>query len=125
MKPISRLRTRARSEAGRSATGRPFSTYVAARVGVSSSPRIESSVDLPQPDGPAIDTYSPLPISRWTSESACVSTSSVRNTLSTDFSWITGGVGLMSLDLSSSSFHTEMWGPPSGGTNPAKAGSHR
>ena len=33
--------------------------------GESSRPRIESSVDLPQPDGPAIATYSPFWISRW------------------------------------------------------------
>ena len=62
MKPISRLRTRARSDAGSSATGRPFSRYDPS-VGESSRPRIDSSVDLPQPDGPAIETYSPLPIS--------------------------------------------------------------
>ena len=34
-------------------------------VGVSSRPRIDSSVDLPQPEGPAIETYSPLLISMW------------------------------------------------------------
>src|SRR3954451_5285025 len=28
-------------------------------LGVSSNPRIERSVDLPPPDGPAIETYSP------------------------------------------------------------------
>ena len=59
MNPISRLRTRARSRSGRSATGLPFE-QVLPSVGVSSSPRIESSVDLPQPDGPAMATYSPL-----------------------------------------------------------------
>ena len=64
MNPISRLRTRARSEAGSSATGRLFSRYCPS-VGESSRPRIDSSVDLPQPDGPAIETYSPLAISRW------------------------------------------------------------
>ena len=32
-------------------TGRPFSKYLPS-VGVSSRPRIDSSVDLPQPDGP-------------------------------------------------------------------------
>ena len=36
-------------------------------LGESSSPRIESSVVLPQPDGPAIATYSPCRISRWMS----------------------------------------------------------
>jgi hypothetical protein len=58
MKPISRLRMRARSarvEPGPAAVER-----VLPAVGVSSRPRIESSVDLPQPDGPEIDTYSPL-----------------------------------------------------------------
>src|SRR5437773_1728328 len=48
--------------------------------GVSRSPRIESKVVLPQPDGPAIETYSPVRISRWIPERACVSTSSVRKT---------------------------------------------
>ena len=42
-----------RHRAGRSACSVP-------PVGVSSRPRIDRSVDLPQPDGPAIDTYSPL-----------------------------------------------------------------
>ncbi len=62
MNPISRLRTRARSDAGSVATGRLFSRYWPS-VGESSSPRIDKSVDFPQPDGPAIETYSPLPIS--------------------------------------------------------------
>ena len=31
---------------------------------------IDSSVDLPQPDGPDMATYSPLRIARWTPESA-------------------------------------------------------
>ena len=38
---------------------RPLSAVRRRRVGESSRPRIESSVDLPQPDGPAIETYSP------------------------------------------------------------------
>ena len=33
-------------------------------VGVSSRPMIESSVDLPQPDGPDMATYSPLSIDK-------------------------------------------------------------
>ena len=33
-------------------------------VGESSRPRIESSVDLPQPEGPAMETYSPWLMSR-------------------------------------------------------------
>src|SRR5690242_14165569 len=42
-----------------------------------------SSVDLPQPDGPAIERYSPFLTSKWTLDSACVSTSSVTKTLLT------------------------------------------
>ncbi len=76
MKPISRLRMRARSESERFATGVPFRMY-SPSVGESSRPRMESSVDLPQPDGPAIEMYSPFLMSRWMPESACVSTSSV------------------------------------------------
>src|ERR1041384_4670535 len=52
-------------------------------VGVSSTPRIESRVDLPQPEGPAMDTYSPCRMSMWMPERAWVSTSSVRKTLVT------------------------------------------
>src|SRR4051812_49094883 len=87
MNPISRLRTRARSEAGSSATGRLFSRYCPS-VGESSRPRMDRSVDLPQPDGPAIDTYSPLLMWRWIPDSACVSTSSVKKTLVTPSSLI-------------------------------------
>src|SRR5437016_5606301 len=82
MNPISRLRTRARSDGGRSATGRPFNEY-SPLDGVSRSPKIDNRVDLPQPDGPAIDTYSPRAIARLILSSAWVSTSSVRNTLLT------------------------------------------
>src|SRR3954470_23259241 len=87
MNPISRLRTRARSDAASSATGRLFNRYCPS-VGESRRPRIDRSVDLPQPDGPAIDTYSPLLICRWIPESACVSTSSVKNTFVTPSSLI-------------------------------------
>src|SRR6266404_7429135 len=52
-------------------------------VGESSSPRMDSSVDLPQPEGPAIEMYVPFLISRWISSSACVSTSSVKKTFFT------------------------------------------
>src|ERR1035438_4650456 len=82
MNPIWRLRILARSAGVRPCTGRSLRRYVPS-VGVSSSPRIERSVDFPHPDLPAIATYSPLLISRWMPESACVSTSSVRNTLVT------------------------------------------
>src|SRR6478736_5581300 len=53
MNPISRLRTRARSESGRSATDLPLRMYLPS-VGESSKPRIDSSVDLPQPEAPAL-----------------------------------------------------------------------
>src|SRR6266481_1813789 len=52
-------------------------------VGESSRPRMDSSVDLPQPEGPAIEMYVPFLISRWISSSACVSTSSVKKTFFT------------------------------------------
>jgi hypothetical protein len=39
-------------------TGLPLSQYCPS-LAESSRPRIESSVDLPQPDGPVIETYSP------------------------------------------------------------------
>src|SRR6476646_9869394 len=90
MNPISRLRTRARSHAFSSATSRPLSAYDPF-VGESSRPRIDRSVDLPHPDGPEIDTYSPRPISRLTSSSACVSTSSVTKSFVRWSSLITGG----------------------------------
>src|SRR5215207_87456 len=86
MKPISRLRIRARAEKERSATCLVLSTYLPS-LGVSSRPRIDSRVVLPQPEGPAIETYSPFLISRWMPASACVSTSSVRNTLVTPSRW--------------------------------------
>src|ERR1019366_7926703 len=44
---------------------------------------MESSVDLPQPDGPAIETYSPFLMSMWMPDNAWVSTSSVRKTFVT------------------------------------------
>ncbi len=52
-------------------------------MGVSSKPRIASSVDFPQPEGPEIETYSPRRNSRWIPASACVSTSSVTKTFVT------------------------------------------
>src|SRR5918994_5884807 len=87
MNPISRLRTRARSDSGRSATDLPLRVYLPS-VGESSRPRIERSVDLPQPDGPAMAMYSPLLISRWIPASAWVSTSSVKKTFVTPSRWI-------------------------------------
>ena len=38
------------------------------------------SVVFPDPEGPMMASHSPFCTLRWTSESACVSTSSVRNT---------------------------------------------
>src|SRR5215203_3221680 len=89
MKPISRLRIRARSEKERSATCLLLSMYLPS-LGVSSRPRIDSKVVLPQPDGPAIETYSPLRTSMWMPDSAWVSTSSVMKTLVTPSRRISG-----------------------------------
>ena len=89
MKPISRLRMRARCDMLSSATDLPLSVYWPS-VGESSRPRIESSVDLPQPDGPAIETYSPRRIRSSIECSAWVSTSSVKKTLLTPSRWISG-----------------------------------
>src|SRR5260370_25512703 len=44
---------------------------------------MDSKVDLPQPEGPAIDIYVPFLISRGISSSAWVSTSSVKKTFFT------------------------------------------
>src|SRR6266852_5038431 len=52
-------------------------------LGESSSPRMESSVDFPQPEGPAMEMYVPFLISRCISDKACVSTSSVKKTFFT------------------------------------------
>src|SRR3954451_7069765 len=82
MKPISRLRMRARSAGPSDSIDSPASEYWPL-VGASSRPRIESSVDLPHLEGPAIETYSPRLISRCTPFSACVSNSSVKKTLLT------------------------------------------
>src|SRR5437764_8920315 len=90
MKPISRLRTRARSDPSSSATGRPFSSYNPS-VGGSRRPRIERSVDFPHPEGPPIETYSPRSISTLTFDNACVSTSSVAKTFVRSWSLMTGG----------------------------------
>src|SRR5882724_9351974 len=44
---------------------------------------MESSVDFPQPEGPAMEMYVPFLISRCISDRACVSTSSVKKTFFT------------------------------------------
>src|SRR3954470_3718016 len=56
---------------------------------------MESSVDLPQPDGPAMETYSPLRMSMWMPDRACVSTSSVRKTFVTPSSLIREGLSVL------------------------------
>ncbi len=76
MNPIAWFRIFARCDADRFSTGVSSSRYLPA-VGLSSSPRIDSSVVLPHPDGPAIDTNSPVAICRLMLDSAWVSTSSV------------------------------------------------
>src|SRR4029434_1749447 len=98
MKPIWRLRMRARSANDRFATSVPLSAYLPAE-GVSSSPRIDSKVVLPQPDGPAMETYSPGRMSRWIPDSAWVSTSSVRKHFVTLFSRIRGSDPLFMFEL--------------------------
>ena len=82
MNPISRLRMRDRSDILSDCTGFSFSLYTPSE-GESSSPKMESNVDFPQPEGPEMATYSPLLISRCTCERACVSTSSVTKTFVT------------------------------------------
>src|SRR5678815_2097693 len=49
---------------------------------------MERRVDFPQPEGPAMETYSPVRMSRWMPERAWVSTSSVRKTLVTPSRWM-------------------------------------
>src|SRR6185312_6807758 len=93
MNPISWLRMRACSVNCRWATCLPFRIYSPSVAG-SSSPRIASNVDLPQPDGPAIHTYSPRFISRLMSASACVSTSSVKKTFRNRFNSMTACVAI-------------------------------
>src|SRR5579859_8104583 len=79
MNPTSLFRMRARWARLRLATGWLLSVY-SPSLDESSRPRMESSVDFPQPEGPAMDTYSPGLISRWMPDKAWVSTSSVRKT---------------------------------------------
>ena len=57
--PISRLRTLLRSRRERDSTGCPLMRY-SPSVGESRRPAIDNSVDFPQPDGPEMDTNSPL-----------------------------------------------------------------
>src|SRR5581483_8556688 len=80
MNPISRLRIRERWLTSRLATEVPFRTY-SPSDGESSRPINASNVDLPEPDGPAMETYSPFRISMCTPESAFVSNSTVEKVL--------------------------------------------
>jgi hypothetical protein len=66
---------------GSSAPTSRSSKRIRPRVGCSSPEIRLSSVVLPQPEGPAIETYSPRRIVTCTPESAWVSTSSVVKTL--------------------------------------------
>src|SRR5487761_257548 len=69
-KPISLLRMRASSSSFNSLTRCPFSQYWPL-LGVSRQPIKFMSVDLPEPEGPMMATYSPLRISRVTPRNAC------------------------------------------------------
>ena len=70
--PISRFRTRASASSGIRETSCPLSQY-SPPVGVSRQPIRFISVDLPEPEGPMIATYSlrrissDTPLSAWTS----------------------------------------------------------
>ena len=79
-KPICPLRMPVRSFSFSSDTSWPSSQYWP-EVGLSRSPRMFSSVDLPHPEGPIIATNSPSSTLNVTLSSAIVSTSSVRNDL--------------------------------------------
>jgi hypothetical protein len=76
MKPISRLRTRACSPADNPVTSAPLRKYFPS-VDEFNSPITDNSVDLPHPDGPLMETYSPSSMVRSMSLSAAVSISSV------------------------------------------------
>src|ERR1035438_1362580 len=89
MKPISWFRMRARSGSESPCTRLPLRRYVPS-AGVSRRPRMDSSVDFPQPEGPAIETYSPFWMSRKMPDSAWVSISSVRKTFVIFSSLISG-----------------------------------
>src|SRR5439155_118681 len=67
--PISLLRTRASASSDIFDTSWPLSQYSPA-FGVSRQPMMFISVDLPEPDGPMIATYSLRPMARSTPRSA-------------------------------------------------------
>src|SRR5688572_8662348 len=72
-----RFRNRERRLSEYRETSSPRNRYVPA-VGLSMRPRMCSSVDFPQPDGPMIETNCPASSSSLTASSAVVSTRSVR-----------------------------------------------
>ena len=71
MKPISLLRISASWLSSIWLTCTPFSSY-SPEVGVSRQPIRFISVDLPEPDGPMMATYSPRSISSDTSRKAWI-----------------------------------------------------
>ena len=73
---------------------------------------MDSSVDLPHPEGPSIETNSPLRICRLMPESACVSISSVRYTRETSFSSINGSMCLVmfgSIQAAINRYSSSIW----------------
>jgi hypothetical protein len=74
MKPMRPRRSSSSFSSRKPATFWPSNQY-SPPSGVSSMPRIDSSVVLPHPDGPMTATYSPASISRLTRSSAVVMTS--------------------------------------------------
>jgi hypothetical protein len=81
MKPSSRLRTFASWRSRNDRTSRPLSA-TRPLDGASSSPMMFSSVLLPEPDGPMMETNSPASTVRLTFSRATVSIVSVRYTFS-------------------------------------------
>src|SRR5215510_14652696 len=108
---MSTFRVRARSPGLSRSTSRPLSQY-RPDVGVSSRARIDRNVDLPQPDGPDTDTYSPRSMSTVTFRSATAgSSASPSNTLVMPSRRIKGigpAVAAFAADFESR-FHQAMW----------------
>src|SRR5260370_17312272 len=78
----------ASSSSSRSLTNRPASQYLP-ELGESRHPIKFISVDLPEPDGPMIATYSPLRISTSTPRSACTCSAPISYTLASSSVLIT------------------------------------
>ena len=81
-KPMRRLRTSARAVSLMWLTSSPARWYRPA-VGTSRQPKMCMSVDLPEPEGPMMATYSPCSIVRLTPRSAATEIDPVRYTLVT------------------------------------------